>query len=141
MREYWYIGSIETRSETAKKRQAASYDTSLYSRRAVLIFCSVISAIACFSLISLDFSFEAVSTLMASSSVSMFFLPESTCSIFSSISKSYFLLSAESIINLSLSSSSSGRSFLTKIPSSWSFRPSYVIMKFKRVTFVETSGR
>jgi len=66
---------------------------------------------------------------------------ESVCRILFSISVSTRLFSAPSITRRDFSSSSSGRSLATTMPSSWSSRPSGVIMKLSSVTLTETSGR
>lgn len=70
------------RSEILKNKQAASLLTDLYSCLAASMFFSVISAISCFSLISLDLVLEAVRISIAYSSLRMFFSLPKTCRIF-----------------------------------------------------------
>ncbi|TNN79446.1 hypothetical protein EYF80_010260 [Liparis tanakae] len=93
------------------------------------IFRSVTSATACFSVISLASNFEQERILTAVSSSRM--LPseeESTSKILSSISFSCLTKAREQF-------NTSGLSRATTIPSSWSWMPSGVIMKFRRVTY------
>ena len=104
------------KSDIAKNKHDAYYDTPIYSCLASSIFFSVCSAITYFSLISFDLTLDAVSTSIAVSSVRIFLFPESTSNIFCSISYNYFLLLAPSIISLSFSLSKSGLSFFTNIP-------------------------
>lgn len=131
------------------------------------IFCSVTSATACFSWISLASTLEQERILTAVSSSRMFpSEEESTSKILSSISFScltmmkckdkfaprgwrhvtslthtwgwcallYLLFSAPCRMRACFSSSRSGLSRATTMPSSWSWMPSGVIMKFRRVT-------
>lgn len=117
----------------------------------------------CFLEISLDRALEESRIWMAVSSSRIFPSDEERVSrILSSISFSCFLLVADCRMRALLSSSSSGLwggqrytqrskpsrvglysdlSLATTMPSSWSSRPSGVIMKLRRVTFVESSGR
>jgi len=53
------------KSEIAKNKQAAYCETGLYSWRAESMDFSVIEAIYCFSLISVDFSLDAVKMSIA----------------------------------------------------------------------------
>ncbi len=75
------MGSIFPRSDMAKKRQAAYWLTGLYYCLAASMFFSVIVAIYCFYLISVDFSFEAVKILIAYSSINIFLSDDSTLRI------------------------------------------------------------
>ena len=63
-----------------------------------------------------------------------------TLKISSSISLSFFLFSAPVMMSLFFSSSRSGLSFATTMPSSWSSRPSGVVTKFSKFTFTQISG-
>ena len=95
----------------------------------------------CFSAISSESTFDEDKTWMALSSSKIFPSDEErTSRILSSISFSCLLFSALCKINEFFSSSSSGLSLATTIPSSWSWRPSGVIMKFNSVTWERKSS-
>ena len=105
-------------------------------------FWVVLSAITCLAEIWSEMTLASPRISMADASSRM--LPsddESVCRILSSTSLSTRLFCAASSTSFVFSSSSSGRSLATTMPSIWSSRPSGVIMKLSSVTLTETSGR
>lgn len=115
--------------------------TGLYSSLAKSISFSVWSAISCLTLISSDTSFASDKILIASDDPNISSVSYNVCNIESSISFSFHLFFAPSSTNACFSVSKSGFSFATTIAWSWSVSPSYVIIKFNKVTLVETSGK
>ena len=140
--EYWYIGSMAASEAMQKKSTAERYETGLYDARASSILISVSSAIFCLAPISSE-SFLAPSRISMAEASSRIEPPadSSTSRIWSSTSESCFLLEAPSCTSRLFSSSRSGRSLATTMPSSWSSRPSGVIMKLSSVTLTWSSGR
>ena len=141
-RLYWYMWSIWIKSLKQKKRVEACVATVMYTFRASSISFSVCSARACFNWISFATAFDSERTRRAVSfSKRAPLFSEITARISSSISLSRRLLSALCIKRRFFCSSKSGFSFATTIPSSCCSRPSKVIMKLRRVTLVNVSGR
>mmetsp|Transcript_6705 Transcript_6705/g.27230 ORF Transcript_6705/g.27230 Transcript_6705/m.27230 type:complete len:201 (-) Transcript_6705:630-1232(-) len=140
--EYWYMGSMLHSSPTLKNRCATCTATGRYPSRVSSICCSVTAATACFSAISLDsvLALEMISMAVSDSRMDPSLDP-STSMILSSTSLSWRAFSAPWSTSRTFSSSRSGRSLATAMPSSWSVRPSMVIIMFSSVTFTEVSGR
>mmetsp|Transcript_83467 Transcript_83467/g.221143 ORF Transcript_83467/g.221143 Transcript_83467/m.221143 type:complete len:210 (-) Transcript_83467:216-845(-) len=140
--EYWYMGSMLAKSAMQKNNTDTWNATGTYCNLASSIFCSVSSATFCFSAISLESCLEDDRTWTADSSSKMLPCDElSTSRILFSVFSSCSLFSAPSTTRRAFSSARSGRSRSTTMFSSWSCRPTCVIMKFSSVTLTATSGR
>lgn len=129
------------KSQMQKKRPAVFKAIGLYPIRLSSISVSVTFAISYFFSISAVKTEAADRISIAEASPRMSLDSLSTVRIWFSVSYNLALNFALSSTSCSFFVSRSGFSLATTIPSSWSVRPSQVIMKFKIVTFVETSGR
>ena len=139
--EYWYMSFTLPMSATQKKRSALWNATGRYSSRVSSIIFSVLAASSALTWISFEVILDCERVLISPSSSRM--LPLDSLSnrrMVDSMFLSCAAILAFETTSSSLSACRSARSLATVIPSSWSSRPSCVIVKLSSVTLTLVSG-